>query len=108
MDVTISGTSRGFLSFILRLFVSLYFIVAGSSPYLLLLFLPLGLLYYTTQKYYRASARELQRLNSISKSPLYSAFNEALNGCATIQAMGAVARFSELQEARFDHWLRAG
>ena len=22
--------------------------------------------------------------------------------------MGAVARFSELQEARFDHWLRAG
>ena len=108
MDVTISGTSRGVLAFVLRLFVSLYFIVAGSSPYLLILFVPLGGLYYTTQKYYRASARELQRLNSISKSPLYSAFNEALNGCATIQAMGAVGRFSRKQLDRFNYNLKAG
>ena len=108
LDVVISGNARGVLVFILRLGASLYFIIAGSSPYLLLLLLPLSGFYYTTQKYYRASARELQRLNSISKSPLYAAFNEALSGCATIQAMGASERFAEKQNERFDHNLKAG
>ena len=56
---------------------------------------------------YRASARELQRLNSISKSPIYSAFNEALSGAASIQAFGAVERFCRLQSERFDYNLRA-
>ena len=64
MDVMISGNSRGVFTFLFRLFASLYFIVAGSSPYLLLLFVPLSVFYHSTQKVYRASARELQRLSA--------------------------------------------
>ena len=79
----------------------------GSSPLLLLLFVPLSLGWFVLQRYYRASARELQRLNSISKSPIYSAFNEALNGSATIQAFGETERFCALQRRRFDYNLRA-
>ena len=48
-----------------------------SSPYVVLAVLPMGLLYYKIAGYYRVAARELQRLDSISKSPIYAAFSEA-------------------------------
>jgi len=92
----------------LRLFFSIVLVVYGTSPYLLLIFIPLSVGWYRLQQLYRASARELQRLNSISKSPIYSSFNEALNGCSTIQAFGEVERFSEQQRERFDFNLRSG
>ena len=57
-------------------------------------------------RYYRSSARELQRLDSISKSPIYASFSEALHGSATIAASSATPRFLKQQAARFDHNLR--
>lgn len=43
-------------------------------------------MYMKIANYYRASARELVRIESISKSPIYSAFTEALNGLSTIRS----------------------
>ena len=78
-----------------------------TSPYLLLIFVPLSAGWWVLQKYYRASARELQRLSSISRSPIYSAFNESLNGAATVQAFGDLERFASEQCERFDYNQRA-
>ena len=107
IDVALNGPALRVLSCLFRVVTSVYFIIYGSSPYLLLLFPPLAVGWYALQKYYRQSARELQRLTSISKSPLYSAFNEALNGCSTIQAFGDVERMAAEQAARMDYSLRA-
>jgi ATP-binding cassette subfamily C (CFTR/MRP) protein 10 len=41
------------------------------------------------QKYYRATSRELRRLDGISRSPIYTSFSEALEGAATIRAFRA-------------------
>lgn len=38
------------------------------------------------QRYYIPSARELQRIESVSRSPIYSKFSEALAGVPTIRA----------------------
>ena len=85
-----------------RIMGSLYFVVYGSSPWILLAFPVVGVYYYKISTYYRSSTRELQRLDSVSKSPVYAAFTESLNGASTIQAMDAVGRFERQQDERFD------
>ena len=42
--------------------------------------------YYSISKYYRKSSTELKRLESVSKSPIFALFSEALTGASTIRA----------------------
>eukprot|EP00808_Paulinella_micropora_P007867 g59147.t1 len=69
--------------------VGMLAVIALVMPIDLLLFLPLGLLYYRTQRYYRQSSRQLQRLENVSRSPLFNHFAEMLNGLSTVRALGA-------------------
>ena len=80
-------------------------IVASATPALLLGLPPLALGFIRIQGVYSSSARELQRLESVSRSPVYSALSEALAGAATIRSCGppAPARF----EARCDSLVNA-
>ncbi|XP_067836532.1 ATP-binding cassette sub-family C member 9-like isoform X2 [Heptranchias perlo] len=56
------------------------------TPFFLLPVIPLLVLYYFLQMFFRASARELQRLDSITKSPVFAHFSETLGGLTTIRA----------------------
>ena len=40
----------------------------------------------------------MRRLNSISRSPVYNGFSEALEGCIAVRASGQQKRFAELNE----------
>ncbi len=61
------------------------------------------------QAFYRQSSRELRRLSSVARSPVYSGFSEALDGAPTIRGFSAQAPFSQqnvdalevLQQANF-------
>ena len=55
-------------------------IIALTLPLFLCLIPPLGYLYYKLQQYYRATSRELRRLDSVSRSPIYTNFSETLSG----------------------------
>lgn len=44
-------------------------------------------------QYYRRTSRELQRLDSISRSPVYNHFSETLNGVDSVRAYGVSDRF---------------
>ncbi|EGG24262.1 hypothetical protein DFA_06412 [Cavenderia fasciculata] len=65
-------------------------IISIITPFLLIPLGPIIVLYYLLQTYYRYSSRELQRLVSISRSPIFSQFTETLNGATTIRAYGRV------------------
>eukprot|EP01138_Halocafeteria_seosinensis_P012251 gb/GECG01012519.1/.p1 GENE.gb/GECG01012519.1/~~gb/GECG01012519.1/.p1 ORF type:complete len:1843 (+),score=156.00 gb/GECG01012519.1/:1-5529(+) len=65
-------------------------ILYASTGWLFLAVLPIGFLYWRTQKRYRFTSRELRRLESILRSPLYSHFGDCLSeeGSAVIRAGG--------------------
>lgn len=45
------------------------------------------------QFYYRSTSRELRRLDSVSRSPIYASFTETLDGSGTIRAFNSVVKF---------------
>lgn len=57
-------------------------------------------MYWQAQQYYAKSSRELKRIESTSKSPLYSHFGESISGSAIIRAAGQDARFRQENCAR--------
>ncbi|MEW5300197.1 MAG: hypothetical protein WDW36_003143 [Sanguina aurantia] len=69
-------------------------IMCYSCPGLLLLLLPLGCVYRRLQLYYRHTAREVRRLESLALSPVYCAFGEATHAAVSIRAFGAQHHFS--------------
>lgn len=82
-------------------------IVLYAAPYVGVALLPISLLYFRYARLYRCSSREVQRLDSVSKSPIYAGFAESLHGVATIRAFERTASFVAASCGRFDHNLRA-
>ncbi|KIK47399.1 hypothetical protein CY34DRAFT_799345 [Suillus luteus UH-Slu-Lm8-n1] len=64
-------------------------------PYFLIAAFFILIFYYYAALFYRASARELKRLDALLRSSLYSHFSESLSGLTTIRAYGELDRFSE-------------
>ena len=56
-----------------------------TNPWLLFLVVPLIVLVFYISKYYVKTSRELKRLESICRSPVFSHFSETLNGVDTIR-----------------------
>ncbi|KAL2911652.1 hypothetical protein HK105_208860 [Polyrhizophydium stewartii] len=78
-----------------------------GSPLFLVLAIPLAFLYAYFQRFYLSTSRELKRLDSTSRSPLYAHFQETLNGVSTIRAYKQEFRFIETNEERLDFNQRA-
>nr|DBA27410.1 TPA: hypothetical protein GDO54_011565 [Pyxicephalus adspersus] len=98
-----------FLPFMLNIFLANVFGLLGmlvmisyGLPWILPVLLPLGLLYFSIQKFYRHTSRELKRLQSITLSPIYSHFSETLSGLSTIRATRHAERFNVECESRLD------
>ena len=82
-------------------------VVSVSTPAFIALIVPLAALYLYVQRYYLRTSRELKRLDSVSRSPIYAHFQESLNGISTIRAFRQQKRFSLENEWRVDANQRA-
>ena len=77
-------------------------LIAIVLPWFLIAVFSISALYLWAAVFYRASARELKRLDAVSRSPIFAWFSESLNGLATIRAFGQQALFVGANEARVD------
>ncbi|KAF4123187.1 ABC-type bacteriocin/lantibiotic exporter [Geosmithia morbida] len=82
-------------------------VISVSTPAFVGLIVPLVGAYYWIQRYYLRTSRELKRLDSVSRSPIYAHFQESLGGVSTIRAYRQQQRFELENEWRVDANLRA-
>uniref|UniRef100_A0A670HUX8 ATP binding cassette subfamily C member 1 n=1 Tax=Podarcis muralis TaxID=64176 RepID=A0A670HUX8_PODMU len=68
-------------------------VIVYTSPLFILGVIPLGYLYFTVQRYYIASSRQIRRLSGATQTPIISHFSETLVGVSTIRAFGHQERF---------------
>ncbi|ERM99159.1 ABC transporter C family member 2 [Amborella trichopoda] len=68
--------------------------------------MPLLILFYAAYLYYQSTAREVKRLDSVTRSPVYAQFGEALNGLSTIRAYKAYDRLASINGKSMDNNIR--
>merc|ERR1719158_1383988 len=83
---------RGWMTCLLAV-VSTFLIIAYTTPTFILPIAVILTCYYLVQKVYVATSRQLKRLESVSRSPIYSQFGETINGASTIRAYGLEKQF---------------
>ncbi|KAG8950683.1 hypothetical protein FRC04_007308 [Tulasnella sp. 424] len=87
--------------------VSTIVLVSVILPWFLLPVAVIMVFYYWGSVFYRASARELKRLDAMLRSSLYAHYAESLSGLSTIRAYGESERFLKENRLRMDTENRA-
>ncbi|KAH8334240.1 hypothetical protein KR059_007880 [Drosophila kikkawai] len=101
IDKKIAATGQRLLQFTL-LCLSAILINVTITPWFLVLTLPICGAYYVIQKFYRCSARELQRIENATNSPVISHLSETIQGVTTIRAYNQQTRFTEILFKRLE------
>jgi len=66
--------------------IAIIVIISFTTPLFVVSFIPVLVIYLVIQRFYIRSSRQLNRLDSVSKSPIFSHFNESLAGVTSIRA----------------------
>ncbi|XP_020774879.1 ATP-binding cassette sub-family C member 3 isoform X3 [Boleophthalmus pectinirostris] len=92
------------LMFLGTFFVSLstMIVIVSSTPFFALVIVPLTFIYVFVQRFYVATSRQLKRLESVSRSPIYSHFSETVTGCSVIRAYGRQSAFVLMSDTKVD------
>uniref|UniRef100_A0A4W6CQ51 ATP-binding cassette, sub-family C (CFTR/MRP), member 2 n=1 Tax=Lates calcarifer TaxID=8187 RepID=A0A4W6CQ51_LATCA len=83
------------------------FVICLATPFFTIVIVPLALVYYFVQRFYVATSRQLRRLDSVSRSPIYSHFSETVSGLSVIRAYGHQERFLKHNEITIDENLKS-
>ncbi|KAL3741425.1 hypothetical protein ACJRO7_016980 [Eucalyptus globulus] len=86
--------------------LSTFVLIGIVSTISLWAIMPLLILFYAAYLYYQTTSREVKRLDSITRSPIYAQFGEALNGLSTICAYKAHDRLSTINAKAMDNNIR--
>ncbi|XP_071328193.1 multidrug resistance-associated protein 1-like isoform X2 [Trachinotus anak] len=92
IDCMIPDGLKMMLGYLFKL-LEICIIVLLATPIAGLVLLPLTCIYIFIQSFYVASSCQLRRLEAVSRSPIYSHFNETVQGTAVIRAFGEQQHF---------------
>lgn len=86
----------------LTMCVSVFILVICFLPWMAIAIFGLGVIFIGISSYYRPSAREIKRLDSIGRSRVFALFGESIGGSSTIQAYSEAPRFIKDLEVQID------
>jgi len=76
--------------------------ICYSFPLFLIAIIPIFIIYYIVQRVYVKTSRQLKRLESVRRSPIYSFFGESLSGASTIRAYCLEDQYIKQNEINVD------
>uniref|UniRef100_A0A8B9KN43 ATP-binding cassette, sub-family C (CFTR/MRP), member 3 n=1 Tax=Astyanax mexicanus TaxID=7994 RepID=A0A8B9KN43_ASTMX len=82
--------------------VATMIVIVSSTPIFAVVIVPLALVYFFVQRFYVATSRQLKRLESVSRSPIYSHFSETITGTSVIRAYGRNSAFVLMSDMKVD------
>lgn len=82
--------------------ISTMIVIVSSTPLFAVVIIPLAFIYFFVQRFYVATSRQLKRLESVSRSPVYSHFSETITGASIIRAYGRQGSFVQLSDSKVD------
>jgi ATP-binding cassette subfamily C (CFTR/MRP) protein 1 len=75
--------------------ISTIMVISGVTPVFTLCLVPIVFFYLLQQAYFTMTYSELQRLDSVGRSPIYALLGETLEGVSTIRAFSAQTTLSD-------------
>jgi len=87
--------------------VAIFIVLGVYLPWLILALAPIGVLAYWVSHLYLPTGRELKRLDSTSRSPIYAHFSETMSGLTTVRAFEASKRFFQQSCEKVNQNIRA-
>ncbi|KAG2688836.1 hypothetical protein I3760_09G112600 [Carya illinoinensis] len=105
IDRNVANFMNMFLGQVWQL-LSTFILIGTVSTISLWSIMPLLILFYAAYLYYQSTSREVKRLDSITRSPVYAQFGEALNGLSTIRAYKAYDRMANINGKSMDNNIR--
>lgn len=91
IDKQLAGMVAIFGTGILQLIGSMV-VIGVATPFTIIAFIPIMYVFYYYQRYFQATSRELKRLDSITRSPIFNHFAQCLDGITSIRAYRAFER----------------
>lgn len=92
VDQEVAPIAIGVMSCALAIVVTIA-LITTITPGFLAAAVVISAMYFFVGKFYLRSSRDLKRLESVQRSPLFQQFGETLNGITTIRAYGDERRF---------------
>ncbi|KAK6917096.1 ABC transporter-like, ATP-binding domain [Dillenia turbinata] len=105
IDRNVAGMVNMFMGQLWQL-LSTFVLIGIVSTISLWAIMPLLILFYAAYLYYQSTSREVKRLDSITRSPVYAQFGEALNGLSSIRAYKAYDRMASINGKFMDNNIR--
>ncbi|KAF2708545.1 P-loop containing nucleoside triphosphate hydrolase protein [Pleomassaria siparia CBS 279.74] len=101
MDNTLTDAIRMYFM-TLAMIISVFILIISYYYYYAIALGPLFLVFLFSAAYYRSSAREVKRHESVLRSNVFAKFSEAVMGTSTIRAYGLQDQFSQSVRGAID------
>ncbi|XP_064455602.1 ATP-binding cassette sub-family C member 4-like [Ornithodoros turicata] len=91
------------ITFIFLNLLGVLVVVAVISPWIIIPTLILFVIFYFLRRFYMRTARDVKRLEGVTRSPVFSHLSTSLYGLTTIRAFGAQRTFERMFDLKQDH-----